>query len=196
MKSNICQITSNKDCLQNIFTETEKVLAYNNLGKKESLKLRLLAEEMVGLISELIDNFEGEFWLENKGSKYRLYASLNVDGIDKSLKDKLLSLATNKKNRLAKGVKGKILSIFENIALSISENGFYIPNDIGYAHYEEYGDSYTYTWSLNEYKVDAKKNKDDWDELEKSIIANLADDVLVGVRKGKVEILIIKKFDE
>ena len=45
-------------------------------------------------------------------------------------------------------------------------------------------------------KTTQKENKEAWDELEKSIIANLADDVLVGVRKDKVEILIIKKFAE
>lgn len=199
MKSNICVLTKDKKCLNDIFVETEKVLAYNNLAKKDALKLRLLAEEMVGLIAELIEDFEGEFWLENKGSKYRLYASLTVEYMDKTLKERLLNLATNKKNRLAKGIKGKILSVFENIALSISENGAYIPSTIGYAHYEDYTDGYTYTWSLNDYKAEIKENgtkKSEWDELELSIIAKLADDVLVGVRKDKVEILIIKKFDE
>ena len=173
MKSNICVLSNNKECLKNIFVETEKALAYNNLAKQDALRLRLLAEEMV----ELIEDFEGEFWIENKGSKYRLYASLNVEYMDKSLKDKLLNLATNKKNRLAKGIKGKILSIFENIALSISENGAYIPSTIGYTPYEEYADTYSYAWSLNEYKQDVKSSADkanEWDELEKSIIANLA----------------------
>ena len=199
MKSNICVLSSNKECLKNIFVEAEKALAYNNLQKQDALRLRLLAEEMVGLISELIDDFEGEFWIENKGSKYRLYASLNVEYMDKSLKDRLLNLATNKKNRLAKGIKGKILSIFENIALSISENGAYIPSTIAYNSFEEYSDTYSYAWSLNEYKQEVQtksKQSAEWDELEKSIIANLADDVLVGVRKDKVEILIVKKFAE
>ena len=34
----------------------------------------------------------------------------------------------------------------------------------------------------------------DWDQLEKSIVAKLADDVIVGVRGKKVEIIIIKEF--
>ena len=33
-----------------------------------------------------------------------------------------------------------------------------------------------------------------WDELEKSIIAKLADDVIVGVLGGKVDIVVKKKF--
>ncbi len=51
---------------------------------------------------------------------------------------------------------------------------------------------------MQKYKndVEAEKNDDPeaWDELEKSIIANLADDVKVGVLKDKIELVVIKKF--
>ena len=33
-----------------------------------------------------------------------------------------------------------------------------------------------------------------WDELEKSVIASVADDVIVGVRGKRAEIVILKKF--
>ncbi len=33
-----------------------------------------------------------------------------------------------------------------------------------------------------------------WDELEKSIVANIADEVQVGVQKDSVELVIIKQF--
>lgn len=39
-----------------------------------------------------------------------------------------------------------------------------------------------------------KKPGDEWDHLDKSIVARLADDVIVGVRSKKVEIIIKKKF--
>ncbi len=197
MKSNICKLSKDKKCLRNIISETEKVLEYNNLNKQNALRLRLLAEEMVGLISELIDNFEGDFWLENEGNKYRLYASLNVKNINKELKENLIELSSNKKNNLAKGIKGKILSVFQNIALDIAENGAYVPSSYYYTSCEEYAHAYSYTWSLTEYTTNIKtsENKEtEWDELEKSIIAKLANDVLVGVLKDKVEILIVKDF--
>lgn len=199
MKSNICVLSNNKECLNDILSETEKVLVYNNLEKQNALRLRLLAEEMVGLVSELIDNFDGEFYLENKGNKYRLCASLDVSYMDKNLKQKLIDLSSNKKNKFSKGIKGKILSAFENIALSISENGVCVPGSIVYNPYEDYTDGVTYAWRLNDYKeevkADVQAKANEWDELEKSIIAKLADDVLVGVRTEKVEIMIIKKFD-
>ena len=39
-----------------------------------------------------------------------------------------------------------------------------------------------------------KKPEDEWDQLEKSIVTRLADDVIVGVRGKKAEIIIKKKF--
>ena len=36
----------------------------------------------------------------------------------------------------------------------------------------------------------------EWDELEQSIIANLADDVVVNSKLGDVEMVVIKSFDE
>ena len=50
------------------------------------------------------------------------------------------------------------------------------------------------------YKNQVKDNKNNlaleeaWDELEKSIIANIADDIQVGVNANQVEIVVIKEF--
>ena len=33
-----------------------------------------------------------------------------------------------------------------------------------------------------------------WDELEKSIVANIADEVIVGARTNYVDIIVVKKF--
>ena len=49
-------------------------------------------------------------------------------------------------------------------------------------------------WSLTTYKKKVKANTEGWDELERSIIANLADDVTVGILGGKVMITVKKKF--
>ena len=55
-------------------------------------------------------------------------------------------------------------------------------------------------WSLHSYK-DALNEKQEtpevdraWDELEKSIVASLSDDVLVGVAGDKATLTILKKF--
>ena len=52
------------------------------------------------------------------------------------------------------------------------------------------------TWTLSRYKDSQKNSEEPWDELEKSIIANLADDVIVSVKGNKVEIVIVKTFNK
>ena len=60
---------------------------------------------------------------------------------------------------------------------------------------------YERMWSLKSMRNDLDNSKnnnagaeEEWDELEKSIVGKLADEVLVGVRSRKVELIIKKKF--
>ena len=53
-------------------------------------------------------------------------------------------------------------------------------------------------WSLNQYKLSLKnkqENKEEWDELEKSIVASIADEVKIYIRGENTEMVIFKKFD-
>ena len=50
------------------------------------------------------------------------------------------------------------------------------------------------SWSLNKYKDAQKEKEEPWDEIEKSIIANIADNVKVSVKGKVVEIVITKDF--
>jgi hypothetical protein len=51
-------------------------------------------------------------------------------------------------------------------------------------------------WALSQYMEFAPKEKikREWDGMEKSIIANFADDVSIGVRSGKLEMTVTKTF--
>ena len=62
-------------------------------------------------------------------------------------------------------------------------------------------DSETYNWSMNQYKsgIENGRNEDEsaadaWDELEKSIVANIADEIEIHINGTVVEITIDKKF--
>ena len=59
----------------------------------------------------------------------------------------------------------------------------------------------TYAWTLKRYMSQVRSNQaqdeetaEAWDELEKSIVANLADDVSVKIEGSNVEIAITKAF--
>jgi hypothetical protein len=55
---------------------------------------------------------------------------------------------------------------------------------------------YSYYWSLERYRTNTKREEktEAWDELEKSVIASVADDVIIGVKGRHADITIIKKF--
>lgn len=199
MKSNICAIKKGGIGLESILTEVEKVAAYNGLPKKETLRLCLLAEELTGMLPELVRNFDGCFWLQNDETKYELHVELSVETLTKEKKQALIAVSAKKKNAAAAGFMGKIREITENMLLYSDETGaaYFASQE----YMSDYGASdfhYTYAWTLDHYVAQQKErsadNEEEWDQLEKSIVAKLADDVIVGVRGRKVEIIIKKEF--
>jgi hypothetical protein len=54
---------------------------------------------------------------------------------------------------------------------------------------------YYYLWSLEQYRnAGSCEEQPEWDELEKSLIASVADDVIVGVKGKRADIIVVKKF--
>lgn len=196
MKSNRCALQKGGEGLQSILSEVEKVTAYNGLPKKEALRLRLLAEELTGMLPELVQNFDGEFWMQNDGNAYELHVELSVAGMSKEKKDTLIRLSAKRKNASATGFMGRIREIAENMLL-FSEDSDYAFDSYQYMYDYSMDLQYSYAWTLDHY---VEKNKlreqktEEWDELEKSIVASLADDVIVGVRGRNVDIIIKKAF--
>ena len=199
MKSNVCVVKKGGLGLENILAEVEKVTAYNGLQKKEAFRLRLLAEELVGMLPELMKNFEGCFWVQNNENQYELHAELSVGGLSKEKKAELIAVSASKKNAAATGFMGKIRDSAQNMLLygdDLSQDYFF-ESEYLYG-YDMVDIHYTYAWSLENYVEKQKQfettHEDEWDQLEKSIVAKLADDVIVGVRGKKVEIIIKKNF--
>ncbi len=196
MKSNICKLNRDITCLNSVLNEVEKMADYNNLQGKSKLRLRLLAEELNGMLPGLINNFDGEFWIENFDSEYQLHVELNADSIDADVKKSLISISTSGKNAAAKGVMGKIRDIVENMLLNEATYAtcdyYYTMGMMSYAP----DVSGMYSWSLRQFKDTAQQKKDDevLDGLEQSIVSKLADDILVGVRGRKVKITVKKTF--
>ena len=196
MKSNVCALEKGGKGLDKILAEVEHVAEYNKLGEKQTLRLRLLAEELSGMLGGILDNFSGEFWAEDRNGTYELHTVIKVDEMTYELRNELLKLSSSGKNFSARGIMGKIRAAIDNLILASAGMPFdetmYL-SGVGYG--VEVNGIYS-AWSLNRYRDDIKKQKDTeeaWDELEKSIVANLADDVTVGVKGRKVEVIVYKR---
>ena len=210
MKSNICKLNEDLTCLETVLSEVEKVTAYNSLEDKKALRLRLLAEELCGMLPGLISNFSGKFWAENEGDNYELHVELKAEDMSLDLREELISVSKSGKNEAAKGVMGKIRAVAETMLLVASDPTLQIPLSTG-EFYDCYGynmgfgymnptgsdkTGYAYSWSLFNYKTVVEEKEDDaYLELERSIVAKLADDIIVGVRGKNVEIIVKKSFN-
>jgi hypothetical protein len=198
MRSNICKIEKGTRDLDAILKESERVAAYNGLSHKQSLQLRLLCEEIDGMLPNIIDDFDGKLWIDFEDGVCKVNVSIQIPELNADKKDELIGIAKNKKNSAAVGIVGKIRDVIEDFildedrmeALSLSTGSFGLGT--GYSECIDYA----YLWRLEEYRNSVKKEEhaEAWDELEKSVIASVADDVIVGVKGKCAEVVIIKKF--
>ena len=214
MKSTAINISNDKVNVKAILEETQKISAYIGLEKKQEIRLSLLAEELVGLLKALSGNFEGSFVAEVEARNVELITSIFVmDAMDNKTKKSFINVSSEKKNAAAKGIMGKIRDVVENMMYpeSAAFSSGYIGSQLGLdailgekaadASRESLGAEGVVdalmigeSWSLNHYKNEQRNTEEPWDEIEKSIIANIADDVTVSVKGKNVEIRISKRF--
>ena len=196
MISDICKIENGTKDLDAILKENERVAIYNGYNNKQTLQLRLICEEIDGMLPNIIDDFQGDFWIEQENGVCKVNVNINIPELTSDKKEELIKVAKNKKNANAIGLVGKIRSVIEDLFLNNDKFKQYDIATLFNAGIEySVGLTPSYSWSLSKYrKVVKEENEEDWDELEKSIIANLADDVIVGVKRKQASIVVVKKF--
>ena len=157
MKSNICKLNKDLTCLEAVLAEVEKVTKYNGLEEKKALRLRLLAEELCGMLPGLVENFSGEFWAENDEDNYELHVELKAEDMSLDLRDELISVSKSGKNAAAKGIMGKIRAVAETMLLAASDPDLTVPTgdfydyhgyNMGFGYFDPIaGDAgYAYSW--------------------------------------------------
>lgn len=198
MKSNVCKIEKGTRDLDAILRESERVAQYNGLSHKQSMHLRLLCEEIDGMLPYVIDDFDGELWIDFEDGVCKVNVSIQIPELNTAKKEELLDIAKNKKNAAAAGLVGKIRNAIENFFLDEPVMGSFALSSVPFGAGAGYYDSmdYAYLWRLEEYKslVSKQAQAQDWDELEKSVIASVADDVIVGIKGKLAHIIIVKRF--
>ena len=194
MKSDIY---TEKHGMEPILAEAERIGAFCKLPPSASGKLRLLAEEMLSLTVRLFDDLKYEFFIENDGRVFTLHLSVNTL-VSSEQKEKLISLSSRGENQATKGIFGKISGIFEGLLLGSGEYAEIAAScwdEVGMTPYWG-GMGMTPYFSLAVYQNEMPKTakKEEWDGLEKSIIATLAKDMIIGVKNKKVEMIALIEF--
>ena len=198
------KITNTGSGMEHALTVAEQTAGFMNISAKDKLRLRLLSEEMFSMIRTVAGNFSAYFWLEAEANLCTLHLEAKSE-LDYPKQQELISVSTTGKNSAKLGIMDKIRGMIEAGIYGFEES-FRIQSEYGTGMFP-YGaigipdDGMTdalYAWSMEKYKKDVEEKRiddpDSYDELEKSIIANLADDVKVGINKDRIEIIIMKKF--
>ena len=191
MKSDVIVVSSREDKTDEVLEQAEKVSEYLKLSSQNTLHLRLLAEEMMSMVRAITGNMVGDFWIETKKDRCELHLSARTT-MDFQKRAQLLSTASSGKNEAHRGFMGKIRAFFEPmedvpVYFDVSSGGL----NSGMVVWTMCGYQQQLAESVKENEEGAAQA---WDELEKSVISHIADDVKVSIRGYDVEMIIYKKI--
>ena len=199
MKTDVITVSSKGKQIETALEQVEKVAAYKGLNRKDALHLRLLTEEMMQMMRSITGEPEGEFWIEDNDGEYQLHLKV-ATRLSMEKREQLLEASTSGKNESARGIMGRIREFFD---WGTVEDADMVANPLLLADSLEHSSSPTldWEWSMRRYEVALSGRIDQdagareaWDELEKSVVKNVADDVKVAIRGGSVELIILKKL--
>ena len=208
MRTDITTIDSNGNGVQLALNRIEGLADVGMLARKDRLHLRLLAEETFSMVTTIVGEFSAKFWAESGEDEYRIILQADAD-ITEQEEAQLLSVSSSGENTAGKGIMARIwkhykAALKENRKAAVMEAARGMTYSEAELLYGKLGtirfdgeDGEEYAWSLKQYKSNVQKllKEDDsakgrWDELEKSIVANIASDVRVGVTEDHVKMVI------
>ena len=196
MKSDTIRVTTSGEGIQEAGIQALAIAEVKGLSPKEQLRLKLLTEEMLGMLQGLTGEVEADFYIEEDDNNYTLHLSTDTEMYG-AKRQRLMEASTTNRNAAAVGLTGKLRSLFESLleprdANSAPASSFALLGALG--NPSSQGSS---MWSLSEYKERVQEGEGtagNWDELERSIIANIADDISVGILGDRVEMIVSKRF--
>lgn len=200
MKTDVITVSSKGSHMEAALSQVEKAAAYKGLQGKNALHLRLLAEEMMSMMRSITGETEGRFWIEDEDGVYQLHLQVTTR-MDSGKRSQLLSASSTGKNESARGLMGRLRDFFDRSAdedIASFSTSLMLPGMYDHSSTP----TLDWEWSMVQYedalsdrvRQNDERAKEDWDELEKSVVARVADDVKVAIRGRTVEMTIVKKM--
>ncbi len=207
MKSDVFMLNSDAGRMAAARYATEDFANSISLGRHEVLQLDLLTEETLGMVKALVDDFYGQLWYEANDTRCEIHLQATAD-VNTDQREELLSMSTSGRNAAAKGFMAMLKDVVSGAMHSfgrsmndygreVARYGIVNPADVGGFAV----DAMVPIWTLQTYRegLDTQRLSDEsageaWDELEKSIVGKLADDIIVGVKGDRIEMVIVKDF--
>ena len=199
MRTDVITVSSNGKQMSAALEQVEKMASFKGLSSKGTLQLRLLTEEMMGMMRSITGEKEGQFWIEDEDGVYQLHLRMNTI-MDPAKREQLLGASTSGKNEAARGLMGRLRDFFDWGADGDAAGMSPLLLPDMYEHSSS--PMLDWEWSMNRYETALAAEveqgrpgaKEAWDELEKSVVKNVADDVKVSIKSGTAELIILKQL--
>lgn len=136
----------------------------------EKSQLEHITEEAVVIIGSIVGNVNTRFWIEGSGVTYRVHVGFNAS-VDSDAYKSLISLSSSGRNEAVNGITKRL---WEIITVGITST-----------QKDDRSDS-RYEWSLT------GSTEDGDEEIARSILASISDDIRVSVTREHVEFIITK----
>ena len=190
MKTDVIAVSNRGTEIEEALKLTETFAQTKGLDTKKALHLRLLTEEMMGMMRSITGETQGEFWIEDDTESAELHLRVRTL-LDPERRNQLIAASTSGKNEATRTLMGKLRSFFET-------------GSVFTAPFVLDGNAEMYTaataWSMAEYRdrlreyraANGEGAEEEWDELEKSVVSHVADEVKVRVEGDVAEMIIYK----
>ncbi|MBQ7583624.1 MAG: alpha/beta hydrolase [Lachnospiraceae bacterium] len=200
MKTEIIHINSNGDGVKKALLVTEDCGVKQGLSGQDTKRLRLLTEETLELLRSITGQSEADYSadIDDERCEIRLIIKPASPSIDRV---KLMSMPS-----VSESIVKKMALLFEIPFSELQENEEAI-KEIGVQRLDdsllsEMGRSGNgYVWSLDSYEMSTFDShspalSENWEEISRSIIAALSDEIRIYIFKDSSELVIIKRFEK
>ena len=167
-----------EDTVKKILTESNRMARKANVDSKQEMHIVLLTEEMISVLPHLMEYGSGKFWIDSIDDVFEIHILVTPKTGSDSKTRKEKNSGPAKRTMMS-----RVLDVFDKIVSRKTDKG---------------DEAEITSWSLGSYIEKLRQQgpdsqSDEWDEMEHSILANLADDVMVRKSGGDVDLVIIKK---
>ncbi len=169
----------------------------NGITGRDYLHLSLLAEETLGMASQILHVYDGELLIEKTAAGYEIILEADVHENDGGK----AAPAASPEGFMAK-IAGMLNCsyMFENLSDMPEDLAGMLPDYMSYGIREgKEAHAWAGRWYLSVYRQNLQKRKGEnpaaepaLNELEKSIVAHLADEVTVGIHGHRIRLVISK----
>lgn len=112
-KSLICPINDSERDVARALKEVEDFSNYLSLDDKITLHMRLLSEELLGMIGNVLDVEDGKFYIESEdGTTFKIHLAVEAI-VGDSAEKVLVKVSSNKENIAYKGVTGLLRQVMD-----------------------------------------------------------------------------------